>query len=593
VKLRALFSNNPERFPRIEFRDGLSVVFARVLDPSTRDRDSHNLGKTFLVRVLDYALLATCNKEHPFKTHPELFEDFVFFLELEAIDGSTVVIRRPVEGRKSISINVSTPSDQDCSSLPIEDWTHPELGLGKARKTLDSLLGLTAIEPYGFRKGLGYFLRRQNDYENEFMISRFGRGKDRDWKPFMALLLGLDHDLAAQKYELDAREERIRAELKDVEAPGAEYDELRGVVDIRTSEVRDLRTQVETFDFVEIETAITTTTVRSIESQIADLNEHRYEIELEEAEIQRALATEFGFDLGAIREVFEEAQLALPDRLVKDYEELVDFNQRLSSGRKARLRDRLLRLGEDRRTTQRSLEQLNEKRRSALAVITQRETLEKFRGLERRLLGEEEELLRLNQELSRLDRAGELEKQLRSLEQERLQLVDRIEAMVRAGSSRYTSVREQFARLVRSILFAPAVLSTAVNQAGNLEFRTRIVESGEATRETAEGEGTSYRKILCACFDLALLTGHAGSRFYRFVYHDGIFEGLDNRRKVSLLSTVREICSEFGLQYILTVIDADLPRDEADNKLLFNETEIVRELDESGDQGRLFRMPSF
>jgi len=49
-----------------------------------------------------------------------------------------------------------------------------------------------------------------------------------------------------------------------------------------------------------------------------------------------------------------------------------------------------------------------------------------------------------------------------------------------------------------------------------------------------------------------------------------------------LLNIVREACDKFGLQYILTVIDSDLPRDESDRKLLFTEEEIVRYLHDRG-----------
>ena len=82
-------------------------------------------------------------------------------------------------------------------------------------------------------------------------------------------------------------------------------------------------------------------------------------------------------------------------------------------------------------------------------------------------------------------------------------------------------------------------------------------------------------------------------KFYRFAYHDGIFEGLDNRRKVSLLNMIRDACGKFGIQYILTVIDSDLPRDQSDQKLLFAEDEIVRYLNDGGDNGRLFKTRAF
>ncbi|NKB87179.1 MAG: DUF2326 domain-containing protein [Acidobacteria bacterium] len=56
-----------------------------------------------------------------------------------------------------------------------------------------------------------------------------------------------------------------------------------------------------------------------------------------------------------------------------------------------------------------------------------------------------------------------------------------------------------------------------------------------------------------------------------------MLEAADNRKKVALLAAVRRICAEYDLQYVLTLIDSDLPRNEHDNRLLFAEAEIVRD----------------
>jgi uncharacterized protein YydD (DUF2326 family) len=76
-------------------------------------------------------------------------------------------------------------------------------------------------------------------------------------------------------------------------------------------------------------------------------------------------------------------------------------------------------------------------------------------------------------------------------------------------------------------------------------------------------------------------------------YHDGILEGFDNRKKDRFLNAVDRFCKAFKLQYILTVIEADLPRDANDTKIPFPPGTIVRELHERGDNGRLFNMPKF
>jgi uncharacterized protein YydD (DUF2326 family) len=110
----------------------------------------------------------------------------------------------------------------------------------------------------------------------------------------------------------------------------------------------------------------------------------------------------------------------------------------------------------------------------------------------------------------------------------------------------------------------------------------------------SQDQGHSYHRLLCALFDLAVLRALDSARFYHFVYHDGIFEGLDNRVKLRLLALIREIIGEGRIQYILSIIDADLPRDaDTQEQIKFAPEEIVLTLNDQGDKGRLFKMAPF
>ena len=316
MKLHALYCNDDRRFPRIDFQDGLNVIFARVRDPSVQNKDSHNLGKTFLIRVLDFALLGGCTGGHVFRRRKDLFGDFVFFIEMKVRSGAHVTVRRPVTGRAAVCIHVSDKPRLDMRHLPIDEWRHPNLGITKAIEILNRILSLTQISPYDYRKGLGYVMRDQGDYANEFLISRFSRGRDVDWKPFVALLLGFDHDLILEKYENDRLQSKKRTELADLRKSNLgmtdEIDELRGVIGIRSRAIEALRSQLSVFDFADIESEITRHTVRDLEHRIADFNEQRLILEREAHEIDRALEAEFAFSLEGITKVFSEAQKTLP-----------------------------------------------------------------------------------------------------------------------------------------------------------------------------------------------------------------------------------------------------------------------------------------
>src|SRR6266436_3453077 len=108
MKLRRIYSNQGRLFTPITFngvRDSnISVVFARITKPKDQTKDSHNLGKTTLVHLIDFLLLKMIDKEHIFLKHAELFAKFVFYLELETPAGSYVTIRRGVATHTKVSL---------------------------------------------------------------------------------------------------------------------------------------------------------------------------------------------------------------------------------------------------------------------------------------------------------------------------------------------------------------------------------------------------------------------------------------------------------------------------------------------------------
>ena len=99
--------------------------------------------------------------------------------------------------------------------------------------------------------------------------------------------------------------------------------------------------------------------------------------------------------------------------------------------------------------------------------------------------------------------------------------------------------------------------------------------------------------MLCILFDLAVLKAYSKKAFFRFVYHDGILETMDDRKKIALLKLLTDFCAETNVQSIFSVIQAELPEDSDDKRVAFTDTQIIRELSDVGVNGRLFRMLPF
>jgi uncharacterized protein YydD (DUF2326 family) len=597
MRLSKLYCNQPEIFPAINFREGLNVVHARVTRPKESDKDSHNLGKTLLLHLIDFMLLKGFDSGHFLHDNHALFKSFVFFMELERNGGGFITVRRGVERPTKISLQSHPTRAQDLSELPDEKWQCDKLPFEKARQALNSELAVSDTNPWDFRKGLGYFLRAQGDYRDVFQLAKFAIGKHKDWKPFMVHLIGLDYVPVQEKYEVDEeiqRRQQAKQDVKEVTGADSEiYDKFHGALEIKRGEATESRVAIDRFDFFQQDMRLNGELVDEVESQVASLNDRLYTIDYEAKKLEDALNRGITFDLDAVTRLFQEAQTVMPDALKRSYAQLLDFNVRLSSDRGKRLEDTLRRLREDRANSTEELRRLNARREELLQVVQDTETLSKYRKLQSRLTKLEAEIARLETQLEQLDQVAKIDNDIQQLEMQRSALVQRIATVVRTGSLLYTKLKQEFNRLLRHVLEVPALISTSVNAHGNVEFDATLLQSETSQITTSEDRGTSYRHLMCCAFDMALISAHASGSFYRFVYHDGVFEALDDRKKLRLLEVVRSFVDRAGMQYILTVIDSDMPRDSSDHVVPFKPGEVVRELFEGSDDGRLFRMPKF
>lgn len=597
MKLSKIYSNKVKEFPPIIFNEGFNVIYAEVTKPKDKSKDSHNLGKTLLIHLLDFMLLKNLNKGHFIYDNKSRFIDFSFYLEIALNSGQYLTVRRDVCDASKIWIHEHSEPEQDFSSLADDDWCHKNLGLKKGKEKLNQLLRLSAISPWHFRKGCGYFLRTQSDYQDVFKLAKFSSGRHKEWKPYLAKLLGFNDELISRKYELDDKEtellqsRQLSRDLTSVDT--TEYDRVKGTLEIKRSELKEAAGEVERFNFYKSDLELNSELLEKFEKEIVVLNDRRYTVGFELEKIKESIQTKTTFDIDKVSQLFKEAGALFPDTVKRSYEELLNFNKRISDERSARLTEQRQRLLDEQKTVNQDLSNLNRRREELLSVLQDTDTLNKYRRIQRNLTELEASIAKLEVELEQLDKVAEIDKKVQAVVNQRASVVDEIQKAVNTGNDRYSSVRTEFNRIVKRIMKVPAVLSISLNKEGNLEFEASLLNNDRQLVPTSEDKGNSYRQLLCSAFDLSLLSEYSGSSFYRFVYHDGVLESLDERKKIQLLDVVRELCANKGIQYIMTLIDADIPRDETDKRIPFQEGEIIRRLHDGSDEGRLFRMGKF
>ncbi|ECC9831110.1 DUF2326 domain-containing protein [Salmonella enterica] len=594
MKLSRLYSNKPDLFDPVEFVQGLNVVMAEIRLPENRSKDTHNLGKTTLGRLLDFGFLAKRDPKFFLFKHSDLFKEFIFFLEIELEDASFVTIRRCVKEATKISFKRHQAGHQDLSGLALTEWDHVNMPFERARELLDGVLDWRAIKPWAYRKGLGYLLRSQDDFRDVFHLRKFAAAHS-DWKPFLAHVLGFDAQLIVEHYEKEeqlSKKQAIAQTIKN-ELGGSIEDisKIEGILLLKQKEAEKKQTLLDAFDFRTQDRDSTKQLVDDIDVKIASLNAERYSYNQTKKKIISSLEEDqILFNPDEAQRLFEEAGILFKGQIKKDFQQLIDFNRAITDERRGYLQEEREEVEVELKRINAELNFLGKKRSEMLSFLSETDIFGKYKQVSDEMVILRADITSLERQRGFLHRLQELRKEIRALTEERGNLQAQIEANVEMQNSDqdslFSAIRVFFNEIVEEVIDRKALLSVSPNQLGHLEFKAEILdESGNATSADL---GHTYRKLLCIAFDLAVLRAHLDEKYPRFVYHDGVFESLDDRKKENLLAIIRRY-AELGLQPIITLIDSDLPVRDAEQPV-FSSDEIVITLHDEGEKGRIFKM---
>ena len=597
MKLSHLYTNNDSVFMPIKFRDDLNAIVARIQYPSDDDKSSHCLGKTLIIDVIDFCLLKAVGTKGIFlKTREDIFGELIFFLEIQVRKEIFITVRRAVRKATKIAFMRHEKKYLNLSQTPDEKWNHTDVSLTDSVRMLDGYLNLEAIKPWPYRKGFGYFLRRQEDYVDEFELRKFMSGKHKDWKPYIAKVLGFDDRPLIDKYEADAEANVIKAERdkaqREVTIDVADYEKLQANILTKIENVSGKLLALDRFDFNAQEIGLNQELVNEIEEQIAELNEDIYNTTFDLSQVNQGLTYKLDFNLKDIQKIFKEAEVVFPKELVKDYYDLINFNKMIHKDRQSGLKERASELETSLDSLSIKLHELSERRKSILQVLGETDSLEKFKKLQKELDRDRANLLLMQEKASKLSAIKALNERLRKAESQQEGLTIAIKGLLSNSPERYREIQRAFNRIINEILHRTANLYVRQNDSGNIEFCAEYTEP-ESDEKTQERRATSFKKILCIAFDLAVLINYSDELFFHFVYHDGALEQMESRRKLALLDVVRTTCKKYNVQYIFSVIEEDLPTADDPKKLCPQPAEIVLELHDGGTDGRLFKLNKF
>lgn len=596
MKLSKLYSNQDALFKPIVFNDKFNVIYGDIRHPERYELDTHNLGKTTLAKLLDFMFLAGRNPKQFLFKHEERFEKFIFFLELELSDGSYLTIRRSVKENTRIYLKKSSEKLQNYSSLGDDFWSHGDVAIDNAKTLLEGWFHFDILGQYPYRKIIGYLVRTQEDFRNVFKLNKEA-GKDLYWKPYMADLLGFDGGLAKQHYdklsEVNKLKDQISAiSLSDMDNVTKELSKIDNKLLLRQKELNKLQDFIDNFNFNEIDQEKIENLVSVIDSKVANLNMQEYSIKNNIHRINESLNTvNIKFNTSEVESLFKEANVLFPEGVIKDFNQLIDFNKAITKERKSYLKKEVLDLQSELIDIEGQLEFLNSERSSNLRFLSETKLVIKFRESNKEVARIQAEIAFLNKQKENIDKIQCLTKNKRSLETELDEIQDNMQVNLtkinEVTDSIFSNVRIYFNEIISKVFNKEGSITVYLNKNGNFEFDATYQDF--QGNNTSEGDGNTYGKFLCIAFDLAVARAYLDKNYPKFLYIDGALEVLDNRKRKILLEVLREY-SSLGIQIIITAISSET---SGFSQNPFTDEEIVLTLHDDGSAGRLFKMPAW
>lgn len=596
MKLSKLYSNQPKFFIPIEFNDGLNVVLGQIKHPENYKKDTHNLGKTTLAKLLDFMFLAGRNNNQFLFKKFDTFKPFTFFLEIALENNQFLTIKRSVENNTKICFKLHDEKWADFSTLVDNQWSHDKVTFDQAKNLLDGWLNFDVLKAWKYRQLLGYLVRTQNDFNDVFKLQK-QMGKDIDWKPYMADLLGFKGDLAISNYEKKSQisklDEIIKPHSKNHHSLNEELSNIDGKILIRNNELSKIEKFIDEFNFNPIDQETIEQLVDKLDTNIAQLNMVEYTIKNNISRIEDSLNTDdIKFDTARVQKLFEEASILFPEQITKDFNQLIKFNKTITEERSQYLKAELKDLNLELLKTQKELDSLNVERAKQLNFLGETEVVQKFKQSNNQLAQIKGNIEFLLKQKELIDSILLLEKEKRELQKELVIIENNMQINVQQVNedvtSTFSKIRIYFNEIINEILDKEGSINVYLNGEGNFEFNATYRD--KKGLDTSEGDGHSYKKLLCFAFDLAVARAYLDKSYPKFLYIDGVFDNLDIRKKRNTLQVLRKY-SQLGIQIIITTIESEISDLSTKDVSVFLPSEIILTLHDDGQDGRLFKIP--
>ncbi len=529
-------------FKTAKFKSGFNVVAAERTQEATKKDSRNGLGKTSLIEIIHFCLGANAKPKKGLR-RPEL-EGWTFFLDIDLRDKRYIISRNTekygriyIEGDHS-DWPIDPKEDIDGKvSLSLQQWKSV---LGWLVFDIDILNPDDKYQPT-FRSLVSYFIRRGRDAFS-IPFEHFRKQSVWDKQVNNAFLLGLGWEYA-QRWQLLKDKDKAIKQLKSVAKSGLMSNLIGTTGDLETTvvrleeQIRQTKLQLDTFQvhpqYSKIEESANQLT--NVIHKLSNANVHdRQLLQLYEEN----LLDERPANDETVSQIYEEAGIVLPERIVRRFDEVQAFHEKINSDRRSFLEGERQRLTAAILDRENNIRVASEERASLMEILQTHGALEEYTKLQQKHL---QRVVELEEVRTRLNNLQQFEREQSNLKIEAEQLL--VEA--RADHDERRELREKAISLFNTnseaLYQSPGKLIINTDNTG---FKYHV----EIERSTSQG--VEQMKVFCYDLTLAQLWAEREYGLGVLMHDSTIFDGVDERQVAQALELAARTSESLGFQYI-------------------------------------------
>jgi len=572
MRLLSLTSNQ-DSFRPIKFNpNGISLIVAKHSKPiNTSSKNTYNgLGKSLIIHIIHFCL---GGKSKNFESFSQKLPKWQFILKFE-IDDVIYVVSRSTDAIDKILLH----SENSEEELSINKFTD------KIEKLLFNIPN--DIKFLTFRSLLPFFIRpKKESYVSYDTPSKVG--SDYQKELYNTFLLGLNTNLAQEKYLLRKEQDRVEKLQKNIENDTLLKDFFSKEKDVSLRLI-DLDDEIQklTEDIKQYEVAEDYYDVKieadNIEKKLAKKDNELVLLRNQIENIEKSLDISPDLEKENIEKIYNEAEIYFSNILEKKLNELEDFYTKLTQNRVARLTQQ----------KQIILTKIDKNEKQFISLKNDFDKKMKYLGTHQAF----DVILRVKDRLSNLEKEKEkledydslIEKyhdSLLDIKKDFIKNTQKAEEYKKEIGSYFKIKKDFFRKLAKRFYPNSASGITFSNNDGENQIRFNI----QAKIESDGSDGINNVKIFC--YDATLLF-KGENHHINFIFHDSrLYDGIDEVQKAEMFKIIHELFNNTNQQYIASINENQLNEmknilsDDEFNKIFIDNT--VLELTDEDDSKKL------